>query len=93
MWMELGERDIRALGEASGTPERVIRGAPEPRPKPQDQRAAPAAAAAGAAARALTSPATLQDDAPRPFAGSPRRRSGMAAGRAAVRWWQRSPIR
>ncbi len=37
MWMELGERDIRALGEASGTPERVIRGAPEPRPAPADQ--------------------------------------------------------
>ncbi len=32
MWMELGERDIRALGEASGTPEHVLRGAPEPQP-------------------------------------------------------------
>ena len=31
-WMELGERDIRALGEASGTPEHVLRGAPEPQP-------------------------------------------------------------
>jgi 23S rRNA pseudouridine2605 synthase len=36
-WMELGERDIWALGEASGTPERVIRGAPEPRALPQDK--------------------------------------------------------
>ncbi|MFC3307016.1 pseudouridine synthase, partial [Ottowia pentelensis] len=31
-WMELGERDIRALGEASGTPEHVLRGAHEPQP-------------------------------------------------------------
>ncbi|MEZ5606348.1 MAG: pseudouridine synthase [Burkholderiaceae bacterium] len=31
-WMELGERDIRALGEASGTPEHVLRGAREPQP-------------------------------------------------------------
>ncbi len=37
MWMELGERDIRALGEASGTPERVLRGAPEPRPERSDR--------------------------------------------------------
>ena len=29
-WMELGERDIRALGEASGTPEHVIRGGRDP---------------------------------------------------------------
>jgi 23S rRNA pseudouridine2605 synthase len=37
MWMELGERDIRALGEASGTPERVLRGAPEPRARQTDK--------------------------------------------------------
>jgi 23S rRNA pseudouridine2605 synthase len=30
MWMELGERDIRALGEASGTPDHVLRGGPDP---------------------------------------------------------------
>ncbi len=30
MWMELGERDIRALGEASGTPDRVLRGGRDP---------------------------------------------------------------
>ncbi|MDR2153671.1 MAG: rRNA pseudouridine synthase [Burkholderiaceae bacterium] len=35
-WMELGERDIRALGEASGTPERVLRGGRDP-----DARQAP----------------------------------------------------
>ena len=36
-WMELGERDIRALGEASDTPEHVIRGGRDPeaaRPEP-----------------------------------------------------------
>ena len=37
LWMELGERDIRALGEASGTPERVLRGGREPGPPPADQ--------------------------------------------------------
>jgi 23S rRNA pseudouridine2605 synthase len=57
-WMELHERDIRALGEASGTPERVIRGAPEPRVRcRRTSRAKPAATAAGAAVRAPTWPA------------------------------------
>jgi 23S rRNA pseudouridine2605 synthase len=37
LWMELGERDIRALGEASGTPERVISGGHEPAPAPADK--------------------------------------------------------
>ncbi|HPR42924.1 MAG TPA: pseudouridine synthase [Ottowia sp.] len=36
-FMELGERDIRALGEASGTPERVLRGAREPGLPQQDK--------------------------------------------------------
>ena len=36
-FMELGEREIRALGEASGTPERVLRGAREPGPPQQDK--------------------------------------------------------
>ena len=41
-WMELGERDIRALGEASGTPEVFIRGGRDPeaavRAKPRPGR-------------------------------------------------------
>jgi len=37
MWMELGERDIRALAEASGAPERVIHGGREPGPRPSEQ--------------------------------------------------------
>ncbi|MFT4193186.1 pseudouridine synthase, partial [Ottowia sp.] len=37
MWMELGERDIRALGEASGTPEGVIRGGRDPAAQPADR--------------------------------------------------------
>jgi 23S rRNA pseudouridine2605 synthase len=36
-WMELGERDIRALGEASGTPQHVIEGGREPGPPPADK--------------------------------------------------------
>ncbi|HNO42537.1 MAG TPA: pseudouridine synthase, partial [Ottowia sp.] len=35
-WMELGERDIRALGAASGTPEHVLRGGREPGPRPSE---------------------------------------------------------
>ena len=37
-WMELGERDIRALGEASGTPERVIRGGRDPGAAPSEPK-------------------------------------------------------
>ncbi len=37
MWMELGERDIRALGAASDTPEHVIRGGRDPVAQPADK--------------------------------------------------------
>jgi 23S rRNA pseudouridine2605 synthase len=37
MWMELGERDIRALGAASGTPEHVLRGGRDPDAAPPDK--------------------------------------------------------
>lgn len=81
MWMELGERDIRALGEASGTPERVIRGAPEPRMQPQDKpRRARSDRGRGSGPRPNVSGGRPQDDAPRPFAGGPRRRSGGGSG-------------
>ena len=83
-WMELHERDIRALGEASGTPERVIRGAPEPRPQPQDQpRRARSDRGRGSGPRPnMTGAGRPQDDAPRPFAGGPRRRVGGGGGGA-----------
>ena len=79
MWMELGERDIRALGEASGTPERAIRGAPAPRTPPQDQpRRARSDRGKGSGPRPnMAGGARPQGDAPpRPFAGAPRRRGG-----------------
>ncbi len=79
MWMELGERDIRALGEASGTPERAIRGAPAPRTPPQDQpRRARSDRGKGRGPRPnMAGGARPQGDAPpRPFAGAPRRRGG-----------------
>ncbi|MBP9954514.1 MAG: pseudouridine synthase, partial [Ottowia sp.] len=79
MWMELGERDIRALGEASGTPERAIRGAPAPRTQPQDQpRRARSDRGKGSGPRPnMAGGARPQGDAPpRPFAGAPRRRGG-----------------
>ena len=79
MWMELGERDIRALGEASGTPERAIRGAPAPRTQPQDQpRRARSDRGKGRGPRPnMAGGARPQGDAPpRPFAGAPRRRGG-----------------
>ena len=34
MWMELGDRDIAALGAASGTPDHVIQGGRDPSPPP-----------------------------------------------------------
>ncbi|MDR1968655.1 MAG: rRNA pseudouridine synthase, partial [Burkholderiaceae bacterium] len=37
MWMELGERELRALGEASDTPERVLRGGREAVTQPADK--------------------------------------------------------
>jgi 23S rRNA pseudouridine2605 synthase len=79
MWMELDERDIRALGEASGTPERAIRGAPAPRTQPQDQpRRARSDRGKGRGPRPnMAGGARPQGDAPpRPFAGAPRRRGG-----------------
>ena len=78
VWMELGERDIRALGEASGTPERVLRGAPEPRPQPQDQpRRARSDRGRGSGPRPnMTGAGRPQDDAPRPFASGLRRKGG-----------------
>ncbi len=83
MWMELGERDIRALGEASGTPERVIRGAPEPRPKPQDApRRARSDRGRGSGPRPNVRGGRPQDDAPRPFTGGARRR-GEGGGEGA----------
>ncbi|MDO5623444.1 MAG: pseudouridine synthase [Pseudomonadota bacterium] len=80
-WMELHERDIRALGEASGTPERVIRGAPEPRPLPQDKpRKARSDRSKSSGPRPnMAGAGRAKDDAPRPFA--PRRRaSGSGDG-------------
>jgi 23S rRNA pseudouridine2605 synthase len=53
-WIELGERDIRALAEASGTPERVIRGGREPTPRP------------GAATRPRSRPDRGRATGPRP---------------------------
>jgi len=79
MWMELGERDIRALGEASGTPERVLRGAPEPRPQPQDkQRRGRGDRARGAGPRPNVSGGRPQGDGPRQATGGQRRRDGGA---------------
>ncbi|QTD44435.1 pseudouridine synthase [Ottowia testudinis] len=73
-WMELHERDISALGEASGTPERVIRGAPEPRPKPQDApRRARSDRGRGSGPRPNVAGGRPPEDAPRPFARAPRR--------------------
>jgi 23S rRNA pseudouridine2605 synthase len=77
MWMELGERDIRALGEASGTPERVIRGGRDPEvqmEKPKRGRgdrgrsSGPRPSMVGGAPRDVAPP-------PRQWLGAPRRRS------------------
>ena len=89
MWMELGERDIRALGEASGTPERVLRGAPEPRPQQSEQpRRGRGDRGRGAGPRPnMTGAGRPQGDGPRApgmsGTGGPRRRSadgGAARG-------------
>ena len=78
-WMELGERDIRALGEASGTPERVIRGAPEPRALPQDKpRKARSDRGRGSGPRPNVAGGRPPEEAPRPFARGPRRRDDDA---------------
>ncbi|MBS0405949.1 MAG: pseudouridine synthase [Proteobacteria bacterium] len=76
-WMELGERDIRALGEASGTPEHVIRGGRDPeaaRPEPARRRRADRSRSSGPRPN-LSAP-------PRVPAPAPRRREGpgKAAG-------------
>ncbi|MFV0678893.1 pseudouridine synthase [Ottowia sp.] len=90
MWMELGERDIRALGEASGTPERVIRGGREPGPaqadKPRRGRgdrghsSGPRPSMAGGAPRDMQPP-----QPPRPAPSGPRRRGGSMGGGAGGR--------
>ena len=78
-WMELHERDIRALGEASGTPERVIRGAPEPRALPQDKpRKARSDRGRGSGPRPNVAGGRPPEEAPRPFARGPRRRDDDA---------------
>ena len=78
-WMELHERDIRALGEASGTPERVIRGAPEPRALPQDKpRKARSDRGRGSGPRPNVAAGRPPEEAPRPFARGPRRRDDDA---------------
>jgi 23S rRNA pseudouridine2605 synthase len=78
MWMELGERDIRALGEASGTPDRVIRGGHDPAMAPQNApRRGRGDRGRGAGPRPnLAGGGRPADEAPRPFAGGPRRRGG-----------------
>ena len=76
-WMELGERDIRALGEASGTPEHVIRGGRDP------EAARPEPARRGRADRSRSSgPRPNLSAPPRVPAPAPRRREGpgKAAG-------------
>lgn len=82
-WMELGERDIRALGAASGTPDRVIRGGRDPVAQPP---AAPRRGRGdrgrGAGPRPNVSGGRPQDAAPRPFAGGQRRRGSGGAGGA-----------
>jgi 23S rRNA pseudouridine2605 synthase len=73
LWMELGERDIRALGEASGTPERVIRGSPEPDVAPADKpRRARSDRARGSGPRPASPP-------PAPPRAPPRKRSSSNA--------------
>jgi 23S rRNA pseudouridine2605 synthase len=80
-WMELHERDIRALGEASGTPERVIRGAPEPRALPQDKpRRARSDRGRGSGPRPNVAGGRPPEEAPRPFARGPRRRDDAPRG-------------
>ncbi len=80
MWMELGERDIRALAEASGTPERVIRGAPEPRPERSEvPRRGRGDRARGAGPRPNVSGGRPQGDGSRQATGGQRRRDGGAS--------------
>ena len=85
MWMELGERDIRALGAASGTPEHVIVGGREPAAQPADKpRRGRADRGRGSGPRPSMVGGAPRGEAPRqaPPPG-PRRRSagpGPAAG-------------
>ena len=72
-WMELGERDIRALGEASGTPEHVIAGGRDP----QAARAAPAKRGRGDRSRS-GGPRPNLSAPPRQPAPVPRRPRGPA---------------
>ncbi|MDO5288902.1 MAG: pseudouridine synthase [Pseudomonadota bacterium] len=81
-WMELGERDIRALGEASGTPERVIRGGREPGATPSEaKRRGRGDRAKGSGPRPnMAGRGRTADEAPPRPAG--RRRAGGGAGLA-----------
>ena len=80
-WMELGERDIRALGAASGTPEHVLRGGREPGPRPSE----PPRRGRGDRGRG-SGPRPNMAGGGRPPAntgsGKPRRRDGGPAGGA-----------
>ena len=77
MWMELGERDIYALGEASGTPERVIRGGQEPSPQPADKpRRNRADRGRGSGPRPSMAGGAPRGQAPQELPARPRRQGG-----------------
>ena len=80
MWMELGERDIRALGEASGTPEHVIRGGREPGPEIDKPRRGRADRGRGSGPRPSMVGGAPRGEAPRPPMAAPRRRGGATGG-------------
>ena len=84
MWMDLGERDIRALGEASGTPESVLRGSREPGPQPDEKpRRNRADRGRGSGPRPSMAGGAPRDEAPpRPPQTRPRRSdsAGKPAG-------------
>jgi 23S rRNA pseudouridine2605 synthase len=80
LWMELGERDIRALGAASGTPERVLRGGREPGPQPADQpRRGRADRGRGSGPRPSMAGGAPRAESPQPSA-PPRRAGRSGAG-------------
>jgi 23S rRNA pseudouridine2605 synthase len=82
MWMELGERELRALGEASDTPEHVLRGGREPAQPVDKPRRGRADRGRGSGPRPSMAGGAPREQAPRqkPPAG-PRRSGGVAAGK------------